>query len=217
MVGILGGTGSEGFGLAVRWASAGVPVAIGSRIKGRAEDSAARVRSLVPRAEVSGETNLAVATTSEIVVVAVPYQALGSTVSSLTQELAGKVIVSVVAAIDWVDKRPVPLRVEAGSAAQELQGLLPDCEVTSAFHTLSAEKLATPDSVLREDTIVCGDAKDARRTVIELAEQISGLRALSGGRLANSYYPEQLVGLLATLNRIHKARSGLKLVDIGGE
>ena len=214
MIGIIGGTGPEGRGLAVRWAMAGEKVAIGSRLQERGETGAAAVNAIIPDAGVSGDANKTVAGASDVVVIAVPLEAVKETVSAIALEIEDKIVVSVVAALEWIDGRPHPVLLPAGSVAQEIQNLLPRARVTSAFHTLSAEKLADPLVALSEDTIVCGDVREARHEVMGLARRISGIRPVSGGRLNNSYYPEVLVGMLAGMNRIYKTHTGFKIVGI---
>ncbi len=193
---------------------AGEAVAIGSRDLGRAEQAARDLQSKVPGASVHGGINAEIVAASDVVVVAVPYSAVQPTLQPLGEAMAGKIAVSVVAAVEFVDGRPRLVSVAAGSVGQEVAAILPGSRVVSAFHTLSAEKLADCDASLHEDTIVCSDDREARGRVIDLAEQIQGLRALSGGRLANSYYLEQFVGMLALMNRIHKAHTGLRIADV---
>lgn len=190
-------------------------VAIGSRSEDRAGDAADRVRAAVPDARIRGAANRDVAQECDVAVAALPYKALFATIQELRADLEGKLIVSVVAAIEFIDGRPQPIQIPAGSAAQEIAQLLPGSKIVSGLQTLSADKLADASATLDEDTIICGDNADARHAIMQLAERINGIRALSGGRLSNSYYPEQLVGMLATLNRIHKARAGFRLVDLG--
>lgn len=214
MIGIIGGTGPEGIGLAMRFAVAGEAVCIGSRDGRRALEAAERVRSVAKGAMIEGRVNEAAAEAAEVVIVAVPYRALGGTLPGLEEVAAGKLVISVVASIEFVDGRPTPIVVSAGSAAQEIADALPRARVASGFQTLSAEKLAHVDTPLHEDTIICADEREDRQAVMALAQRIEGLRAISGGRLANSCYPEQFVGMLAALNRIHKKHTGLKIADL---
>jgi NADPH-dependent F420 reductase len=213
MIGIVGGTGPEGLGLAVRWALAGEAVAIGSRSAGRAHEGADTVKAIVPEALITGDANELVCGQADVVVIAVPMAGV-SAVAALAEAIGDKIVISVVAALEWIEGRPRPVSVEAGSAAQEIQRLLPRARVTSGFQTLSAEKLAHPEASLDEDTIICGDDADARHEVMSLARKIEGIRPVSGGKLVNSYYPELLVGMLANLNRIYKAHAGMRLVDL---
>lgn len=215
-IGIIGGTGPEGFGLSVRLCMAGEIVAIGSRSAERAAESADAIRKVVTHAAVTGGVNEEVADQCGIAVLAVPLSGVEATLVALAPRLKGKLVVSVVAAIDWEAGRPRPVHLPIGSVAQEVERLLPDSQVTSAFHTLSAEKMSNPATILYEDTIVCGVDRESRAQTIKLAEKIDGIRAISGGRLSNSYYPEQLVGMMALLNSIYKSHTGIRITDWHG-
>ncbi len=214
MIAIVGGTGPEGRGLGIRWAMAGERVAIGSRSEERGQQGAASVKEVVSDGKVEGGSNEVVVNDADFVVIAVPYDAVTPTVSSMASALRGKVVVSVVASLDWTEGRPRPINVPAGSVAEKIAQIVPDARITSGFHTLSAEKLADPHARLDEDTIICGDDRDSRHAVMALAERIDGIRAISGGRLSSSRYAEQFVGMLAILNRIHKTDCGLRIVDV---
>jgi NADPH-dependent F420 reductase len=214
VIGIVGGTGPEGIGLAVRWAVAHETIGIGSRSPERAMEAAHRIRCLVPGAAIEAADNLEIVGRATVIVVAIPFGALESTLAPVATALRRKLVISVVAAVEWVDGRPKPIAATEGSVALKVQALLPGARVTSGFHTLSAELLADPGVELNEDCLVCGDDTEDRRTVMNLARKIQGVRAISGGRLENSFYPEVLVGLLATINRIHKVHSGLRLTGL---
>jgi len=177
-------------------------------------EAVARINEAVPSASVSGGDNREVAEQSGKIVVAVPFEAVAATIPPIQSALDGKLVISVVAALTWEGGRPHPVVVEAGSVAQLIQGLLPEARVTSAFHTLSAEILGQPSQTLDEDTIVCGDDREARHATMELARKIEGIRPISGGRLENSVYPEILVGLLAAVNRIHKVHAGVRFTGL---
>lgn len=214
MIGIIGGTGPEGFGLAVRWSMAGEAVGIGSRSPDRAAASVTKIKAVVRDAKVTAFANEELVQHCQQMVVAVPYTAIESVLAPLRQGLTGKLVVSVVAALEWVDGRPRPVFVEEGSVAQKVARLLPHSDVTSGFQTLSAELLGDPGRMVREDCIVCGDDRDSRRATIDLADKIAGVRGVSGGMLENSFYPELIVGLLAAVNRIHKVHAGIRLTGL---
>lgn len=211
---IVGGTGPEGFGLSVRLCMAGETIAIGSRTAERAVRAADRIRETVPNSVVTAGLNLEVAGRCDVAILAVPLAGLESTLTELAPLLSGKLVISAIAALEWEGGRPKPVSVAAGSVAQDVARLLPSSRVTSAFHTLSAEKMSEPENVLDEDTIVCGEDRESRAETIALAQRIDGVRAISGGRLVNSYYPEQFVGMIALLNGIHKAHTGLRITDV---
>lgn len=192
---------------------AGENVAIGSRSRERATEVAENV-TRTSSGKVTAGTNAEIAEQSDVVIVAVPLDGVESTLSELRSLLREKVVVSVVASIRFVDGRPQPVILESGSVAELVAQLLPESRVASGFHTLSATKLATIEADLDEDTIICADKREVREQVMGLAERIRGLKAVNGGRLAGSCYTEQFVGMLATINRLHKAHAGLRIVDL---
>ena len=214
MLGIIGGTGPEGRGLALRFALAGERVVIGSRDEARAQSAAESVLDNAPAGSVSGATNAAAAAGADVVLVSVPYAAQRSTLSGLTAELAGKVVISLVAPLEFERGRASAVRVEEGSAALEAQALLPDSTVAAAFQNVSAEDLLVPDKSIDSDVVVCADDADALRLVMDLAERIEGVRAVNGGGLANARYVEDLTALLLNINRIYKAHSSIKITGI---
>lgn len=216
-IAILGGTGDEGLGLAMRFAKAGHEVIIGSRSAERAQDAASKVRETVPTAQVSGMGNADAAAAAEMVIVSVPYAAQRDTLTALAPLLAGKLLVSVVVPLQFGKGGPHALRVSEGSAAEEARALVPDARVVSAFHNLSATKLMDVEADLDCDVVVCSDDPEAKRTVMELAETMRGVRALDGGSLAYSRYVEDITALLLALNRRHRAHASIKFTGIEKE
>ncbi len=214
MLGIIGGTGPEGRGLALRFALAGERVVIGSRDEARAGSAAESVLEHAPAESVSGATNSEVAARSDVVLVSVPYAAQRATLSGLIGELAGKIVVSLVAPLEFERGRASAVRVEEGSAALQAQAILPDSTVAAAFQNVSAEDLLVPDKSIDSDVIVCADDADALRLVMDLAERIDGVRAVNGGGLANARYVEDLTALLLNINRIYRAHSSIKITGI---
>lgn len=213
-LGFIGGTGPEGKGLALRFAQAGYPIAIGSRSGPRADEVVEAILSALPDARVSGATNDEIARQADLVFLTIPYSGVGNTLPDLTDALRTKVVISTIAPIEFRDGRPVALRVEAGSAAEEVQSALPESRVVSGFQTVDAYRLQNFDQQLDTDVIICSDDVEARRTVVQLASVIPGIRSLSGGRLAASRYVEECTALLVTLNRIYKAHSGVRFTGI---
>jgi NADPH-dependent F420 reductase len=214
MIGFLGGTGPEGRGLAMRLAVAGEKVLLGSRDEGRAREAAESLLAHVPPGAVGGAVNADVARQSEVVFVVVPYDAQRNTLESLRNELAGKIVVDVVAPLFFSKGRISAIRVEEGSAAQQAQAILPDSTVIAAFQTISAQDLLVYDSPLDTDVVVCGDDASAKQTIMALADRIAGVRAVDGGGLENARYVEDFTALLLNINRIYKARSKIKIVGI---
>ncbi|MCI0438566.1 MAG: NADPH-dependent F420 reductase [Chloroflexi bacterium] len=214
MLGFIGGTGPEGKGLALRLALAGEQVVIGSRDEGRAREAADSLSEHLPPGAARGALNRDVAKESDVVFVVVPYAAQKDTLWALKDELAGKIVVDVVAPLEFVKGRASAVRVEEGSAALQAQAILPDSRIVAAFQTISARDLLEPGKPLDTDVIVCADDEDAKAAVMRLAETISGVRAVNGGGLENARYVEDFTALLLNINRIYKARSKIKIVGI---
>jgi NADPH-dependent F420 reductase len=214
-IAILGGTGDEGLGLAMRFAKSGDDVIIGSRSEERAAEAAAKVREVVPLGRVAGMANAAAAEAAELVIISVPYSAQRDTLTALAPILAGKVLVSVVVPLQFGQGGPHAVRVDEGSAAEEARALVPDARIVSAFHNLPATKLMDVEADLACDVVVCGDDAEAKRAVMTLAETMHGVRALDGGGLAYSRYVEDLTAMILALNRRYKAHASVKFTGIG--
>jgi 8-hydroxy-5-deazaflavin:NADPH oxidoreductase len=213
-IAVLGGTGDEGLGLAVRFAAAGHQVAIGSRTRERADAAADRVREAVPSANVSGAENAQAAADAEIVFVSVPYAAQRPTLEPLAAVLAGKLVVTVVVPLSFGQGGPQAEAVPEGSAALQAEGLLPDSRVASGFHNLSAHQLLDLSSPVDCDVVICAADRESRQTVLELAGSIPGVRPVDGGPLSYSRYVEDLTALLLALNRRYKTQTGIRLTGI---
>jgi NADPH-dependent F420 reductase len=215
---IVGGTGALGFGLALRLANAGVPVVIGSRDAGRAEESARRLRERLPDAQVEGLTNEEAATKGDIVLLCVPFRNQSENLTNLKNVLReGQILVDatvpLAAAIGGRATRL--LGVPQGSAGQQAQEMAPEgVIVVSALHTVGAPKLADLDEVLDEDVPIAGDKKDAKRAVAELIAQIPGLRPIDCGKLEMARLIEGLTPLLISVNGRHKTHAGIRFVGL---
>jgi 8-hydroxy-5-deazaflavin:NADPH oxidoreductase len=208
-IAILGGSGQEGRGLALRWAAAGYPILIGSRDPARAEATAALLRERVPGATASGMDNRAAAEQGALVVLTVPYAAHRATLEGLGDALRGKILVDVTVPLMPPHVARVQLPPE-GSAAVVAQRLLgPEVKVVSAFQNVSSHLLETPAAAVDYDVLVCGDDKEARAVVVDLA-RAAGMRGIHGGALANSAAAEALTSVLIFINR----RYGLKTSGI---
>ena len=214
MLGLIGGTGPEGRGLALRFALAGEDVLIGSRDAGRAEQAACRIRSYEVKGSVDGTLNVDAARRADIVLVAVPYEGHRDTLTALGAALAGKLVVDVAAPLVVERGRARAVRVQEGSAALQARSILPDSTVAAAFQTISARDLLVPDRTIDSDVIVCADDGGAKSTVMGLVEKIDRLRAVDGGGLENARYVEDFTALLLNINRIYKAHSSLKIVGV---
>ena len=211
----IGGTGPEGIGLAIRFAAAGHHVAIGSRSTERGEAGAARVVARVPDAAVSGGENAAAVAGADVVFLTFPYSGQAPTLATLADALGGAIVCNVVAPLEFVKGRgAVALDVDGKSAAEEAAAALPDARVVSAFQNMSAEKLMDLETPVEADVIVCGDNREAKATVMALANEIAGVRGVDGGALANSRYVEMLTSLLINLNRLHKTQTSIRIAGL---
>ncbi|KQV05736.1 MULTISPECIES: NADPH-dependent F420 reductase [unclassified Kitasatospora] len=210
VVGVLGGTGDQGRGLAFRLAKAGQQVVIGSRTAERAEAAAAEIGL-----GVRGADNAGCARESDIVIVAVPWDGHAATLSALREELAGKIVVDCVNPLGFDKQGAYALKPEEGSAAQQAAALLPDSRVTAAFHHLSAV-LLQDESIEQIDTdvLVLGEDREATELVQALAGRIPGMRGIFAGRLRNAHQVESLVANLISVNRRYKAHAGIRITDV---
>nr|BFF00658.1 NADPH-dependent F420 reductase [Streptoalloteichus tenebrarius] len=214
-IGVLGGTGAQGRGLAYRWAKAGLSVLIGSRDAARAEASAAELREATGSDAVAGADNAGVAARSDVVVVAVPWDAHAATLEPLREALAGKIVVDCVNPLGFDKQGPFRLDVPEGSAAQQAAALLPESRVTASFHHVSAVLLADADvAKVDTDVLVLGDDREATDIVRELAERIPGVRGIYGGRLRNAGQVEALTANLIAINRRYRAHAGIRITDV---
>lgn len=218
-VAILGGTGQLGYGLALRLARAGVPVVIGSRDAGRAQEAADRALQAVPGGDVRGLANAeATAAAERVVVLAVPFASQAPTLKGLAEVLREDQILldATVPLAPAVGGKPTQLiGVWQGSAAQQAQSLVPKgVRVVSGLHTLSADSLADLDHALDQDTLICGDRKADKEVVIELLSVIDGLRAIDGGRLEQSRIAESLTALLIGVNIRNKTHAGIRITGL---
>lgn len=213
-VGVLGGTGAQGRGLAIRWARAGLKVIIGSRKAERAQQAASEIASIAG-GNVSGADNAGCAAAADVVLVALPWDGHEEILRSLRPELAGKIVIDCVNPLGFDKKGPYPLAVPEGSAAQQAETLLPDSRVTAAFHHVSAVTLADLDvDHVELDVLVLGDDREATDLVRELADVIPGVRGIYGGRLRNAHQVEALTANIIAINRRYKAHAGLRITDI---
>lgn len=214
MYGFIGGTGPEGRGLALRLAMTGEKVLIGSRDESRAKDAAQSISEHVSDGLVSGAENRFVAREADILFIVVPYAAQRDTLTALKEELAGKIVVDVVAPLAFEKGNATAVAVEEGSAALQAKAILPESRVVAAFQNLSAHDLLEPDASVGCDVVVCADDEEAKQVVMKLAESIKGVRAVNGGGLVNAGIVEGFTALLLNINRIYKAHSKIKIAGI---
>jgi 8-hydroxy-5-deazaflavin:NADPH oxidoreductase len=210
VVGVLGGTGDQGRGLAYRLAREGQHVVIGSRSAERAATAAAEIGH-----GVRGADNAECARQSDVVVVAVPWEGHKALLESLRGELAGKIVVDCVNPLGFDKRGAYAIRPEEGSAAEQARDLLPESRVTAAFHHLSAVLLQDPEvAEIDTDVMVLGEERAATDVVQALAGRIPGMRGIYAGRLRNAHQVEALVANLISANRRYKAHAGLRITDV---
>ena len=215
-IAVIGGTGAEGSGLAVRWAAAGYPILIGSRSAEKAATAATEQSALLPggSAAITGAGNAEAAAAADVIVLSVPYDAQAATIDQIRAASQGKIVVSVVAPLKPPRVSTV-WRPPGGSAAEEAQTQLGDgVRVVAAFQNISAEHLKDlawePDS----DVLVTGDDKEAKQLTIGLANA-AGFYGIDAGPLANSSVVEGLTAVLIGINIRHKVKgSGVRITGI---
>ena len=212
-IAILGGTGKEGAGLALRWAQAGHSIIIGSRDAERARAKATELRDRAHKLPIVGHTNLEAAKLGETIVVALPAAGLTATLPELRAATAGKVVVSTVVPLTFGGGR-LFTPPAAGSSAEEVQSLLPEARVVAAFHHIAAHELAETDHPIECDLLLCGGDAGAKDVVTALGVSL-GLRVIDVGALANAGPVEGVTALLATINRRYKLKnSGIKITGL---
>lgn len=214
-IGFIGGTGSEGIGLASRFAIRNMEVGIGSR---NIEKSFNAVKEISENISSSGKIfsglNSEVASEADIVFVCVPYGAQKNIMKDLLQFLVGKIVVTVVVPVVFKKGRVEVSKTQSSSAAIELQDLLIESRVVSAFQTISARDLKAINNPINSDVVVCSDDKPALNVVMDLAENIDGIRAINGGKLSNSVYVENITPLLLNINMIYKKHTAIRITGV---
>ena len=213
-IAILGGTGKEGAGLALRWAQAGHEILIGSRDAARAAGKAAELAGQVPGAVARGLSNRDAAAAGDLVVIAVPASGLEATLPEVATACAGKVVVSTVVPLTFGGGR-LFTPPAAGSSAEQAQALLgTDARVVAAFHHIAAHELSAGEHDIECDLLYCGGDADAKRAVAALGASM-GLRAVDVGALTNAGPLEGITAVLATINRRYKLKnSGIKITGL---
>ena len=211
-IAILGGTGDQGLGLALRYAAAGRPVVIGSRKEDRALTAAEEVREKVPDAQVSGFENAEATQRAEVVILSVPFEHTAGTIKSIKEVLvADQIVVSMgVPLATAVGDGPLrTVGVWQGSCAELVKSLLPaEVHTVSAFQNVPAHRLQHLPDPVECDVIISG-AKAPRERVMALAEEIPGIRSVNGGPLANARYVEEWTALLIGMNIRYKVPEGM--------
>lgn len=209
MIAVLGGTGPQGKGLALRWAVAGQQVVIGSRDAQRATAIAQELGH-----GIIGADNLSAAERADVVLVAVPYDGHAALLAEVAPALAGKIVIDCVNPLGFDKQGAFPLPVAEGSAAQQAAAILPESRVVAAFHHISAVLLQDLDHELDIDILVLADDREAADQVIALADLIPGMRGVFAGRLRNACQVEALTANLISINRRYKVHAGVRITDL---
>ncbi len=211
---ILGGTGNEGPGLALRWAEAGMTVLIGSRQAEKAQRVAEELNTRLGRPVIQGLDNEAAAQQGDVAVLTVPYAAQNALLESLRPTLQGKVLIAATVALQPPKVSQVYIPPE-GSASEQAQALLgPDVRVVAAFQNVSAHLLEDLAHPVDCDVLICGDDKAAKAIAVELAEAL-GARGIDAGPLDNAKAVEGLTSILIGINRRYKVpATGIRITGL---
>jgi NADPH-dependent F420 reductase len=232
-IGVLGGTGKQGRGLALRWALAGHRVRIGSRdpqrAAGAAEEVAERLKEIAggegeglatsaeveapPGAVDSGD--YAACTECDVVVAAVPYDGLDAAVEPLAEVLRDRVVVSCISPVTVDDDGPSPVPIADGSAAERLQGLAPGARVVGAFQNVAARKLMSAPTPMVGDIFITGEDPTAREVAGDLVRAVPDLRPVEVGPLRLSRPVEEITAVQMAINMRHKVVTSLRLEGLG--
>jgi 8-hydroxy-5-deazaflavin:NADPH oxidoreductase len=215
---IVGASGALGFGLAVRFGQAGVPVTIGSREASRAQEAAERARAVVSDGEFTGLANADAVAQADQVILSVPFRNHSETFTNLKGawregQLLIDATVPLAAAVSGKATRM--LGVWQGSAAQQAQEMAGEgVRVVSALHTVSAASLTDLEYELDEDALLCGDARADKQEAALLLQQIAGLRCVDCGRLEMARITESLTAMLIGVNSRYKRHAGIRLTGL---
>lgn len=218
-VAVVGGTGPEGRGLALRWARAGVHVIIGSRDEQRARKTAEEIQTQCGgKARVEGAENSTAIAQADVVMLTVPFAGQAELLKKLKAAFRPNAIIidaTVPLAAEVGGRATRTLGVWQGSAAQQTAELVPPgVAVAAAFHNIS-HTLLESDGLVDCDVIVCTDHESARAVAFELARKIQGVRPVDGGKLENARIVEQITALLIAINlRAKKQSAGIRITGL---
>jgi len=217
-IGIIGGTGPHGRGIALRLRESGHTVLLGSRDAARAAEVVAELPTPLASApgSILGVDNMTAARDADVVVVTTPWDGFEAVGDAHAADLAGKVVVSCANPMRFDGAGPMPVRLEDGSAAQLLQRLCPDARVVSGFQNVSAVKLGRIEDALEGDVLLCGDDEDAVASAARLVDAVAGLRPLHAGPLRMSAVAEDLTALLISVNKRYRTNASVIITGVAG-
>ena len=213
-IGILGGTGPEGRGLALRLSQAGYPVIVGSRkpeqAARRAEELRLRLKEMGgPAADIAGLENSGVVEASDILFIAVPFEhAAGLLASCRGHFRQGQIVVDVTVPLQFRAKRLQLQALPEPSASEHLAGVLPEgVPMVAAFKTIPAHLLEDLSERLDCHVFVCGDSAEARGRIVQVASAIEGLSPLDVGQLRQAATLERMTVLAIQINKRHRVHN----------
>ena len=208
-VGLIGGTGEEGRGLALRWAMAGAQVVIGSRTIERAKTTADELNELIKSDRIGYADNSAAVAESEFVLLTVPFAHAATTVESHVQDFrAGAILIDITVPVSFEQGRVRYVELPEGSASEHLRARLPESiPLVAAFKTEPAHLLAEVNAKLDCDALVASDNKEAKARVIEAIKFIEGLRPVDAGTLYSARTIERMTVLAIGINRRYKIKT----------
>jgi NADPH-dependent F420 reductase len=215
-IGLLGGTGPQGRGLALRLALAGHRVLLGSR---DAERAAGIVADLAGGRDlpIEGVANPDAASGADVVFLVFPYAGQAQVLPGLAGAIGDKVVVDVINPLGWDDRGPYLLEVPEGSAAEQAAALLPRARVVAAFHHAAPKLLADLERQVETDVLVVSDDPAAKGLVLELADQIPGCRGVDAGPLRLARQLEGFTAVIVGINRRHRIHAGLRISRLGDD
>jgi hypothetical protein len=213
-IAIIGGTGQEAQGLALRLARIGEEVIIGSREQAKAERKAAELNQELNQPLVRGLDNAAAVAAADLAILTIPYAGHGATLAGLTEALANKILIDATVPLDPTNIRQLARPSELSAAEEAQQILGPSVKVVAAFQNISSHVLRDPSAPVDCDVLVCGDDKEAKSLVIDLIGRLQ-MRALDAGPLKMARSIEHITPLLLSLNRRYKSKhAGIRITGI---
>lgn len=214
-IGILGGTGPAGSALAVRLASVGFEVVVGSRSKYRAMEIVDNLLERWPGRQLSiGAGDNTGAAGADVVVVATPWDGATQTAVSVEDKLRGKIVVSMANALTRIGREFQPLVPPRGSVAASIQAAVPDCLLAAALHHVPAKELGDLNAPIESDVLICSDHRRAVEVTSEIVAKIPNIRPLDAGELAMATPIESFTAVLLQLNHHYKTRVAVKFTGI---
>lgn len=213
-IGLIGGTGNEGKGLAIRLGKNEFEIYIGSRNYKKAYSTTKILKEQYPKGIFKYGSNEEIARICDILILTIPFANHKEILQKLKSFLINKIIIDTVCPITVQKGKVKLLATEYNSVAESAQNYCPESKIVGAFHNVSALELLSSKRKLKGDVIVCSDHNQAKEAVFKLIHSIKDLRPIDGGDLKNSKYPEQFTGMLISLNIKYKVNTSLLIEEI---